>query len=318
MLARLVFFWLSLAFLLATAVSTSAEEAAIQVVEEPNVIFNVENVRTILYYAYSAFCPAAQLEQWDCQWCELVPSFQTVSVVTDNVTDVYGFVGFVVNESDTGSAPNSLLAPRIVASFRGSQDLRNWIVDVDALPMKPYENLTDVKVHPGFYEGYNGIRDAVRNAVLASTLKVCPEGGCDVICTGHSLGAALSAFCAADLAQFSHDYAPLYPSLAKLNVSVINFGQPRTGNPGWADYFNQTVQGNRFRLVNWRDLVPHVPPRDFGYEHFPYEIWELKNGTYLVCNGSGEDPSCSDSLAPDYYPPDHMTYMGVHNNNCGM
>jgi hypothetical protein len=65
-------------------------------------------------------------------------------------------------------------------------------------------------------------------------------------------------------------------------------------------------------MVNQRDLVPHLPPMAFGFFHVGTEIWFPANETgFVVCNGSGEDPSCSDSIH-DYRVEDHLHYAGLY------
>lgn len=55
-------------------------------------------------------------------------------------------------------------------------------------------------------------------------------------------------------------------------VRVINLGQPRVGNNIFAEYFDTHV-GVHYRMVNQRDLVPHLPPMAFGFFHVGTEIW---------------------------------------------
>ena len=48
-----------------------------------------------------------------------------------------------------------------------------------------------------------------------------------------------------------------------------------------------------------------------GYHHTAREVWYPKDPpTYQVCDGSGEDPTCSDSNILDTSVSDHLTYMG--------
>jgi predicted lipase len=59
---------------------------------------------------------------------------------------------------------------------------------------------------------------------------------------GHSLGGALSIFCAMDLVT-----QKIVPGN---RISVINFGQPRVGNKAFADYFNkQNIFVARYALL---------------------------------------------------------------------
>jgi len=79
------------------------------------------------------------------------------------------------------------------------------------------------------------------------------------------------------------------------------------------------------RYVHRHDDVPHAPPQDlFGdlFHHMAQEIWNApepaqNNSQVKLCDYSGEDPNCSDSLQVwQMYPPDHMFYFGIHNTNC--
>ncbi len=73
-------------------------------------------------------------------------------------------------------------------------------------------------------------------------------------------------------------------------------------------------------MVHEHDIVPHLPPRAVGYHHVSMEIWDRSNSTgqwYIVCDDSGEDLRCSDSIpAEQWSPKDHDVYMGVPNDGC--
>ena len=59
-----------------------------------------------------------------------------------------------------------------------------------------------------------------------------------------------------------------------------------------------------------RDLIPHLPPTEFKYLQYPYEVlYDEKMDNYQVCNESGEDRDCSDKFAPDYTMTDHGFYF---------
>jgi len=80
------------------------------------------------------------------------------------------------------------------------------------------------------------------------------------------------------------------------------------GNGNLAAYLHLIVP-EVYRVIHYKDLVPHLPPHDFQYLHPPFEVFydeAMKN--YVVCDSSGEDPKCSDSLAPSYSTNDHTTY----------
>lgn len=101
---------------------------------------------------------------------------------------------------------------------------------------------------------------------------------------------------------------------------------------------------NSVRFTHGADIVPSVPLPDWGFfHHFPTEVWQtdpapsssfvrkrerdshacscedrlsdrnVENSTFHVCNDTGEDMSCHDSLC--YYRPcastsDHLHYLG--------
>jgi predicted lipase len=119
--------------------------------------------------------------------------------------------------------------------------------------------------------------------------------------TGHSLGAALAVLCALDLKHNGYS-----------QVSVINLGQPRVGNQVFAQYYNETITDS-FRMVNQRDWVPHLPPRFIDFYHVPTEVWfQSDDYHYVICDESGEDPSCSDSLDFPFSIYDHEDYFGYY------
>jgi hypothetical protein len=160
-----------------------------------------------------------------------------------------------------------------------------------------------------------------------------------VYVTGHSLGGAIASLMSYYMAA----------SWAKANVTVpftpiiYTFGQPRTGNYRYAEEIT-SLSAAIFRIVHYRDIVPHLPPCEvgengyscvpraaipadytvlFGY-HSQMEIWYPQEDmpklqklssdpTYKVCSGKpfGEDDSCSNSL--DYYDVgDHSIYFNTY------
>jgi hypothetical protein len=104
-------------------------------------------------------------------------------------------------------------------------------------------------------------------------------------------------------------------------VGMVNFGMPRLGYQDCADLFDQHVgKSSAFRVVHYRDIVPHYPLRDLEYHHVGTELWEPQeqfNGTLKQCDGSGEDEQCSDSVPVwRWNPHDHLTYLGIATDNC--
>jgi len=79
-----------------------------------------------------------------------------------------------------------------VASFRGSIDWQNWIEDANFEKIE-YSNCFGCLIHAGFYAGYLTVAKSV-TARVDSILQNHPTA--QILTTGHSLGAALSAIAA--------------------------------------------------------------------------------------------------------------------------
>ena len=103
--------------------------------------------------------------------------------------------------------------------------------------------------------------------------------------TGHGLGGAFAILAATDIKQ-------LYQNAD----AVYTFGQPRVGNDQFARYYASSVP-ETYRIINYADIVPHLPATSAGYLHSSFEEW-YQSGmqSYKTCEG--ESTSCSNSLAP--------------------
>jgi len=140
--------------------------------------------------------------------------------------------------------------------FQGSKENSDWkdnckVWHKDVRKTKPYGNLhTNVEIHAGFMEQYQIVRPFIHKIVKEyDTIH-------KIVCTGHSLGGALSQLCAVDI-QFN------FPDAILTN---INFGSPRVGNKAFMESYNRRVPLS-YRFVNGRDIVPMVPLAIFGYYH---------------------------------------------------
>jgi len=93
------------------------------------------------------------------------------------------------------------------------------------------------------------------------------------------------------------------------NVEYVTFGSPRVGNKAFYTFFHSLIQG--FRIVHAEDTVPHWPKAISysGYHHVNFEVWYTTSQKYKVCNDSGEDATCSDSVYGDSIE-DHLAYLG--------
>lgn len=249
---------------------------------------NWDNMLVYFMYSMSSFCsPEVGLGNWTCSWCTFnpvpVPPLTDITIFETpgaGMGKIYGYVG----RSDEA----------IIIAFRGSSTVSNWIIDFEFLHT-PYPPVKNAFVHSGFYGGYQ----TVSSIIIPAVQKLQQTYGLPVVCTGHSLGAALTLLTAAGLYQAGIK-----------NIQVWNYGEPRVGNQVFSNYTTEAFTS--WRVINQRDIVPHLPPQDVGYHHVAHEVWFPTNYTYYrVCNDSGEDPTCADSIPPiDYHPTDHLTYLG--------
>lgn len=85
----------------------------------------------------------------------------------------------------------------------------------------------------------------------------------------------MAALCAWDLTH-----------VEKVPVHVIDFGQPRVGNPAFASSFNSLA--NEWRVTHWNDIVVHLPPEALGFHHTATEFfYNEANTSWKQCDGSG-------------------------------
>ena len=256
-----------------------------------------------------AYCNSAQLESWSCANCKpLFPNVDVLHILKDSKGDQ----GFIVADHDN---------KRILISFRGSSNFKNWVTNLQFWAhLVPWGTHKHAKVHSGFLNAYdNDLRGQIF-PVLKAALSKYPTYR--LTTTGHSLGAALAQICAVDIATVP-DFNALYDYSDSADPARVvwnyGYGCPRVGNPDWAVFANQTMDIS-YSVVHGADLVPHLPPKILGFHATPWEIWYPNHTTNIFkfddCNGSGEDPRCSDSVTlPSTH--DHSYYLG-YRINCGL
>jgi triacylglycerol lipase len=157
----------------------------------------------------------------------------TVAAMTTD-TDIFGLMG---HNASTRIA---------FVSFRGTSDVEDWVADIDVIP----KNYLPV---PGFGQVHSGFQDLyelVRNNIAANLATA--TAGCDqILITGHSLGAALAVLAAPDISR------KMPPN--NIEPRLITFAGPRVGLGDFVAAFNAAIE-SCFRVVNFLDIVPYVPP----------------------------------------------------------
>lgn len=188
----------------------------------------------------------------------------------------------------------------IFTSFRGSSNTYNWIENMEVSKIAPYANQT-IEVEQGFFTYYQHVKTDVFDNLKAMSAKYNTR---DLLLTGHSLGSAGMTLMAYDILYDFPEYTILY---------FYNFGSPRVGNDMFAADFNAKKYFESFRVTHYYDMVPHLPPAKFQYNHISREVWyNEENSQYIVC-ASEEDDSCSNSCAPTKCTSvdDHLNYLNV-------
>lgn len=148
----------------------------------------------------------------------------------------------------------------------GSSLGEQWKSDFDFLQdtLLPTDinNITgEVKVHQGFWNVYSNFR-----TYLVSKLSGTKKG---FVCTGHSLGAAISTISMMDLMGLSNGTSIHY-----------SFASPRVGDISFAEQFNTAISKGKYisyRVNNTEDVVPQLPLPEI-------------NGIYEHVTGSGNVP----------------------------
>ncbi|RSH95317.1 hypothetical protein EHS25_000404 [Saitozyma podzolica] len=228
------------------------------------------------YFASAAYCPDYTISAWSCG-----------SACNGNAkpTSVTG--------GDGGSTPRFYIATlsdnSLVVAISGTNTSNDASIAVDlefpltSVSTSDFPGASGVEVHTGFLDAFERLKGSVTSAVQSGV----SGGATNVLVTGHSLGGALVHLTATYLQKLLG---------TGVTVTAKAFASPRVGNQAWANYVDATLGSNTQHMINFNDDVPHVPPRDWGFQQSSGEVWILQGGTtYESCSGQ-ENSQCSDSL----------------------
>jgi hypothetical protein len=246
-----------------------------------------------LFHSEAAYClPGNSDYRWDDNG--YTKSFQLVKEIQQGST--FGYIGF---QSDI---------EYIIVSFRGTNDVQNWVTNLDFFTTEyPLcsEGDSNCRVHSGFYAAEQSVIGEIFDEVDKLRSKY-PNW--KILCTGHSLGAALATLAALDLQNHFKDS----------HVELFNYGSPRLFNLNAANYASSGVLKTIYRRTHYKDIVPHTPPHATGFQHIAGEVYEngpIKTypdppgGPLQSCEGE-EDPNCADQYNGASVS-DHLLYSGL-------
>ena len=209
-----------------------------------------------------------------------------------------------------------------IVVFRGTKNIYNTLADLDFFP-QALPGCDGCKVHSGFHTSWKSLEPQV-NGHLSKL--GCANGTVSVI--GHSLGAAMAALAAYDLAEPRRAPATA-AAAAKWRIKrVYTYGQPRVGNGKFAAAFDARLAAMRVpyaRVVDYKDAVPHLPLANMfweGWTHTGMEVYynATRRGAYTLC-ALANDTRCSarwSVLSCLTHTCDHCSYLGMNPCDCGV
>ena len=161
---------------------------------------------------------------------------------------------------------NDTSIDKLYISFRGSSCKKDLFDSIDCNKYT-YDNNNNIQIHKGFWNKYCNLRLQLHQLVALYSHKVN-----EIICTGHSLGAALASICALDI---YYTY--------KIKASLHTFGSPRVGNVDFANTMSN-VLNEHYRVTYMDDIVSHLP-MGFEYNHiYGNHIHFLDEKVYVIQN----------------------------------
>ncbi len=250
------------------------------------IILSYENniAKTAVNLSQASYC--IHDYSWNCKTCD---KDNTLEYIVEN-HGVRALIGYNTRYNN------------IFVAFRGSENILNWVDNIQIVQISPYYNNT-IKVDKGFYKAYEYLKNELINKIKKITQKYNTK---NIFLTGHSLGAAIATLLSYDILNY-YDYLHL--------SHLITFGSPRVGNKYFVESFKK-FNLNHYRITHNNDIVPHLPEEFFYYLHVPNEIWyDELNIKYTICNDTYyyEDDLCSNSCAPlnCISISDHLDYLNI-------
>lgn len=182
----------------------------------------------------------------------------------------------------------------IIVSFRGTKysnekgfpDFKNILADLNIGEVDYKELCEKCKVHKGFLNCFQAIKDEVFSHIKELKEKY-PSSS--IIFSGHSYGGSLAVLASITYYKnISQSFSSMFWNLlgVKEDISLITFGQPRTGNKEFSKYVNENINKN-YRITYDKDPIVGLPFKTKnGYYHQGTEVNFVKSnfdkGSYTI------------------------------------
>lgn len=179
-----------------------------------------------------------------------------------------GIADVIAFHNESSSAILVEHADYYALAFRGSDEVRDWIDNINTIPISALFG----KFHRGFYGALERIWPDISSYYQSRRLELKqidskPKG---LFLTGHSLGGAMATIAASRLIEKDYPFTGVY-----------TFGQPRAVTAATADVFNARARSRFYRFQNNNDIVTRLPARMMGYSHVGTYMHILQNKTIV-------------------------------------
>ena len=182
---------------------------------------------------------------------------------------------FTPMENDEDYGYIAELSDKLIICFQGTRNLKAWITDFMAYPLKWEGTLKDTRtghagtIHNKFYEAWSNFKPAIENYLFTyskSTKDTCAEIWKrdklpPIYMYGQSRGGALGALCARHIAK----------NLG-IPCSCIIFGAPAQGNKQYRDEFN-LLPINCTDIIHGYEITGDLPPYWAGFRRVGRYLW---------------------------------------------
>ncbi|KAJ7185807.1 Alpha/Beta hydrolase protein [Mycena filopes] len=191
---------------------------------------------------------------------------------------------------------------QLIAAFSGTATALQALHDVRALPHR--HPARRGRVHAGFWALYMGVREQALAAIRRGLADTGEGEVRELVLTGHSMGGAVAQLLLLDILRdptlLPALHTPLLPPLhtplhtptsiiptnttttapapTPIPIRLVVFGAPRSATSPLARYYASLLAARRashgpdsileYSVKTWRDGVPALPPRSFGYRHY--------------------------------------------------